>query len=74
MIGKPACEGKVVFRSYYQASKILQEFNRRNPKSRGNLYQCPHCRWWHLGGTLHTPNKLEVNKKVKHKKAIDYGL
>lgn len=73
MVGNPACEGKIVFRSYYQASKILQEFNRRNPKARGNIYQCPHCRWFHCGNTLHTPGKLGVHKKPKHKKDMEYG-
>jgi hypothetical protein len=46
------CYGKQAFKTYNEGKRAFDRIRKFNIHGRGHaeLYRCPHCRNWHLGG------------------------
>lgn len=57
------CVGKKAFTTYWQAVKSARTLNRSRDNARGNVYRCPHCKYYHCGNTL---GKKPVKRQSRH--------
>lgn len=67
--GNEGCHGKSGYSTFHAANKEAKRLNRKYRNAHANPYKCSHCKYYHIGNTLHRSNyKMEAYNRGERKK------